>query len=240
MATTFQHRRGTTSQHSTFTGSVGEITVNTTKDVAVVHDGSTAGGFEMLRNNLSNLSIDGSSSSGNVIQSDGDGTFSYKSITEGKVLQLKSYTMTGPETFTSTSYTQSSLAVSITPSSTSSKVYVFGFANIGIVPAEGWEEFSMRLRRGSTDLSVGTHSGNQHTAQAGGLYGQGHHFHAVQSHTFAELDSPSTTSAITYNIAIRLSSSEYSNTVYLNRPGTPSTVYSGNGVSTITAIELAS
>jgi len=240
MATTFQHRRGTTSQHSTFTGAVGEITVNTTKDVAVVHDGSTAGGFEMLRNNLSNLSIDGSSSSGNVIQSDGDGTYSYKSITEGKVLQVKSYTMTGPETFTSTSYTQSSLAVSITPSSTSSKIFVFGFANIGSIAIDGWEEFSMRLRRGTTDLSVGTHTGNQHTAQAGGLYASGHHLHGVQSHSFAELDSPNTTSAITYNIAIRVSTSGYGDVAYLNRPGNPNTVYSGNGVSTITAIELAS
>ena len=49
MATQVQQRRGTTSEHSTFTGAVGEITVDTTKDTAVVHDGSTAGGHPLLK-----------------------------------------------------------------------------------------------------------------------------------------------------------------------------------------------
>jgi hypothetical protein len=47
MPTAVQFRRGTTSQHSSFTGAAGEITVDTDKDVAVVHDGSTAGGFPL-------------------------------------------------------------------------------------------------------------------------------------------------------------------------------------------------
>ena len=45
MATQVQFRRGTTSQHGSFTGAVGEITVDTDKDTGVVHDGSQAGGF---------------------------------------------------------------------------------------------------------------------------------------------------------------------------------------------------
>jgi len=44
MATILQLRRGTTVQHSTFTGANGEVTVDTTKDTIVVHDGTTAGG----------------------------------------------------------------------------------------------------------------------------------------------------------------------------------------------------
>lgn len=47
MATQIRFRRGTTAQHSTFTGALGEITVDTDKDVVVVHDGSLAGGFPM-------------------------------------------------------------------------------------------------------------------------------------------------------------------------------------------------
>lgn len=47
MATILQLRRGTTTQHSTFTGAVGEVTVDTTKDTVVVHDGTTAGGFPL-------------------------------------------------------------------------------------------------------------------------------------------------------------------------------------------------
>lgn len=49
MATQVQLRRGTTAEHSSFTGAVGEVTVDTTKDTVVVHDGSTAGGFPLLK-----------------------------------------------------------------------------------------------------------------------------------------------------------------------------------------------
>ena len=45
MAKQVQFRRGSTSQHASFTGAVGEITVDTDKDTVVVHDGSKAGGF---------------------------------------------------------------------------------------------------------------------------------------------------------------------------------------------------
>jgi hypothetical protein len=49
MAKQVQLRRGTTSEHSTFTGAVGEVTVDTTKDTLVVHDGSTTGGIPLAR-----------------------------------------------------------------------------------------------------------------------------------------------------------------------------------------------
>lgn len=49
MATALKLRRGTTTQHATFTGAEGEVTVDTTKDTLVVHDGSTAGGFPLLK-----------------------------------------------------------------------------------------------------------------------------------------------------------------------------------------------
>ena len=44
MAIQIQLRQGTTTEHNTFTGAVGEVTVDTTKDVIVVHDGTTVGG----------------------------------------------------------------------------------------------------------------------------------------------------------------------------------------------------
>ena len=45
MPTAVQFRRGTTAQHASFTGAVGEITVDTDKEVVVIHDGSVAGGY---------------------------------------------------------------------------------------------------------------------------------------------------------------------------------------------------
>jgi hypothetical protein len=45
MSTQIQYRRGSSAQTSSFTGALGEITVDTTNKVVVVHDGATAGGF---------------------------------------------------------------------------------------------------------------------------------------------------------------------------------------------------
>ena len=44
-----QFRRGTTAQHSSFTGLLGEVTVDTDKNTLVVHDGSTTGGYPLAR-----------------------------------------------------------------------------------------------------------------------------------------------------------------------------------------------
>ena len=49
MTTQVQFRKGTTSEHALFTGAVAEITVDTEKKTAVVHDGSDVGGFELQR-----------------------------------------------------------------------------------------------------------------------------------------------------------------------------------------------
>ena len=45
MAIAVQRRRGSTADHTAFTGLAGEITVDTSKQVVVVHDGATPGGF---------------------------------------------------------------------------------------------------------------------------------------------------------------------------------------------------
>jgi len=72
MPTVLQLRRGTTSEHSSFTGAVGEVTVDTTKDTLVVHDGSTAGGFELALADGSNLSGVSLSGSGTLTHGSGD------------------------------------------------------------------------------------------------------------------------------------------------------------------------
>ena len=90
MAKRVQRRRGTTSEHSSFTGYVGEVTVDTTKDTTVVHDGVLAGGRPTAREDLSNVNLvnligvtelnlsDGTS--GQVIQTNGSGTISFGTI----------------------------------------------------------------------------------------------------------------------------------------------------------------
>ena len=48
MPTQLQFRRGTTSQNNGFTGAVAEITVDTETDALILHDGSAAGGIEIV------------------------------------------------------------------------------------------------------------------------------------------------------------------------------------------------
>lgn len=48
MPTQLQFRRGTTSQNDAFTGAVGEITIDTDTDAIILHDGSAAGGIEIV------------------------------------------------------------------------------------------------------------------------------------------------------------------------------------------------
>lgn len=50
MSTQVKRRRGTTTEHTTFTGALGEITVDTDKKTVVVHDGFKVGGYPLARN----------------------------------------------------------------------------------------------------------------------------------------------------------------------------------------------
>lgn len=72
MATRVQLRRGTTTEHSTFTGAAGEVTVDTTKNTAVVHNGSTAGGFPLVKESAIGVSVqayDADTAKTDVVQS---------------------------------------------------------------------------------------------------------------------------------------------------------------------------
>ena len=75
-----QFRRGTTTEHNSFTGLVGEVTVDTTKKTVVVHDGSTAGGYA--------LALEGAAVSTST------GTFS-SNVTVGGTLAVTSTTTMG-------------------------------------------------------------------------------------------------------------------------------------------------
>lgn len=55
MAKQVQLRRGTTAELSSVTGAIGEVIVDTTKDTLTVHDGYTAGGTPLLKEDLGNL-----------------------------------------------------------------------------------------------------------------------------------------------------------------------------------------
>ncbi len=57
MPTILQLRRGTTAENAAYTGSVGELTVDTTLDIVKLHDGSTAGGLNTVGSLQGNIQL---------------------------------------------------------------------------------------------------------------------------------------------------------------------------------------
>lgn len=84
MSFAFQRRRGTTAQHSTFTGLLAELTVDTDKDTVVVHDGTTAGGFPLARESRGTLTeavTRGLEEDVNIVASAATGTINFEFAT---------------------------------------------------------------------------------------------------------------------------------------------------------------
>ena len=77
MATQVQFRRGTTGEHSSFTGAVGEVTVDTTLDTLRVHDGALAGGYRIAKfsdiPSTFSFTLEADDSAGLPISADGTG-----------------------------------------------------------------------------------------------------------------------------------------------------------------------
>ena len=139
-------------------------------------------------------------------------------IPTGEVLQVISTTKSDVTSSTSTSYADiTGMAVSITPSSTSSKIYVM--YSINVSNADTDRNDNVRLMRDSTALMDPAHYFRQ----------QNNSVMPNLSNNF--LDSPSSTSALSYHLEWKAESG----TVYLNRRGGDSTV---RGASTITVMEI--
>tara|TARA_B100000123_G_scaffold91224_1_gene66276 strand:- start:301 stop:900 length:600 start_codon:yes stop_codon:yes gene_type:complete len=157
----------------------------------------------------------------------------------GKLLQVVSTTKTDSFTTTSTSYTDiTGLSASITPSSSSSKVYVIVHVN----SAATTRYASFRLVRGSTNIAIGTDiTGSQEavTFTAGSNTSNSYDNLILRNQSMAILDTPSTTSATTYKLQGRINYG--AGDLYVNRqPYTDTTsTYVVRAASTITLYEVA-
>jgi hypothetical protein len=149
-----------------------------------------------------------------------------------QILQLVSTTKTDTFSTSSTTYTDATgLSVSITPSATSSKVFVIATIHATV---NNLGYLYLQLVRGSTAIAVGDVRGSRIQASTVGNSNQD--FTWFPHITY--LDSPSTTSATTYKIQIKTGPS--TGTAYINRgvSDTDNTTYFTT-VSSITAIEVA-
>lgn len=109
----------------------------------------------------------------------------------GKVLQVVTATDSTQRGTTSTTYVTASntLSVSITPSSTSNKIFILVSTSFGL---PGGADGIATIFRGSTNLEAGTNNGFARVSASVGVP-------VIMSY----LDSPSTTSATTYEVRIR-------------------------------------
>ena len=182
---------------------------------------------------------DGSASE--ALITDGSGNLSFASVAGGKILQVKQtvVTSTYSESFASNASSAScGLDLNITPSATTSKIFIMAQANVsnsdtidttcGIILFRGGSELSGAI--GDAAGSREQLSSQSYTPSAG---------YKVVAIPFHYLDSPSSTSQQTYSIRLRYNTTSSSETVYLNRTkDDDNAYYRDRSVSTITAFEV--
>ena len=155
----------------------------------------------------------------------------------GKILQVVSATKTNKQsTSSSTAVDIAGLSVSITPSSSSNKMLVRCDINYGGINNVYLAFF---VKRNSANMVVSTAgTGNQVNATFSAGGDNNNHTYKVNGVSHAFLDSPSTTSAITYKL--QFASTGTSGPATINAPyNTDNAAYVVGGTSTITVMEIS-
>jgi hypothetical protein len=165
----------------------------------------------------------------NLVTSNGSGVITAAGF--GKIAQVQSTTKT--DTFSSStadSFVEvTGLNVNITPSSTSSKIFISGIVGIG--HTSGSNGVYMKVQRGSTDIGIGDANGSNPRSMAGSDVRE----YQTRQLSMNFLDSPNTTSQINYKVLI----SSPNSTMSVNKDGEDG---SGDNhtrtISTITVMEI--
>ena len=161
-----------------------------------------------------------------------DGAVTSAKLSAGKVLQVQSTTKT--DTFSSStadSFVEvTGLNVNITPSSTSSKIFISGIVGIG--HTSGTNGVYIKVQRGSTDIGIGDANSSNPRSMAGSDVRE----YQIRQLSMNFLDSPNTTSQINYKVLILSPNS----TMSVNKDGEDG---SGDNhtrtISTITVMEIS-
>lgn len=150
----------------------------------------------------------------------------------GKILQVQSVTKTDTASTNSTTFAEL-MSASITPVSTASKVYVI--ATLSISATGGTEAVSLRLQRDTTDIALGDVAGSRKRVTTGG---QSVNAAVMGSFVMSNVDSPATTSPVTYSVEWARSGFS-AITIYANRSvdDVDNSLYD-RAVSTLTLMEI--
>ena len=155
----------------------------------------------------------------------------------GSILQTKSFTLTSATSSAADGFVDTGLQLAITPSSASSKILITGFINVGASYFKAY----VRLLRDSTVLSVGDAASNRpqvYSATHPG--GSDWDAYAETSIALNLLDSPNTTSSVTYKAQYRPYENSVS-TAYINRSSADrdNADYDERSISVMTLQEIA-
>jgi hypothetical protein len=151
----------------------------------------------------------------------------------GKVLQVVTATLVTTASTTSTTFTDTGLSASITPAATSSRILVIATICAGVT---GSASSNYSLFRDTTNLLTPTSPSNRNPSfmQYPGDISGSTYFMIPATYNF--VDSPSSTSSLTYKIRYLISSP---GTAYINRTATDGDTASySRGVSSITLLEI--
>jgi hypothetical protein len=136
------------------------------------------------------------------------------SMPSGSVIQVVSYNLVASFSTTSSSDQDTGLKVSITPTSSTSKILILVSANIRATNSGGNCYANVKLVRGAFNTGTALHNG----------YAVMGSFNATDirdSVNYTYLDSPSTTSSTQYVVSMN---SSFANTVYMDSTTSPSTI----------------
>ena len=154
----------------------------------------------------------------------GNGGTGATSFAPGKVLQVVTATSTTNTSINATSFTDTGLSASITPSSTSSKIFVATSQGVyGYINSNAPRKFYTQLVRGSTAIA------EKQVEIESGIGSRNINVHALDG-GFTCLDSPSSTSAQTFKTQAKLDSAADSSVIVFS---------SNSAIATITLMEIA-
>lgn len=134
----------------------------------------------------------------------------------GKVLQVVTGTYSTQTTITSTSYVDTNLTATITPSASTSKILVMTMTPYLMFRSDTFLDGFLQIVRTSTSIAIGQMSINAATAA-----GETNLAHELN---MSILDSPATTSATTYKMQGRVKTGTNSETLRTSRDGLISTI----------------
>ena len=160
----------------------------------------------------------------------------------GGVIQVRSTTLTTQVAVSiasganTTFYDVSGLSVNITPTRSDSKVLVMVQMCIGT--DQTTQRIGVRLRRDNTTIGASTETGSSNNV--GSIASLEHHrVHQSIPVSFHFLDSPATTSSVTYKPQVAQENSGGASTIRINYVGGNNNNSYYNGVSTITVMEVS-